>query len=77
MSLNKHPSKGIQDAIEHALSKGWRIIKSGKSAHAFCRLFCPEESREGCQLSVWSTPRNVDTHAKQIRRQIEKCPHSN
>ena len=75
MMTSKHPSKEIQEAIDYALDNGWRIIESGKSAHAFCRLYCPKESRDGCKLSVWSTPRNDGNHAKQIIKQIDRCPH--
>ena len=35
MMISKHPSKEIQEAIDYALDNGWRIIESGKSAHAF------------------------------------------
>jgi hypothetical protein len=31
--------------------------------------------REGCQMSVWSTPRNTENHAKQIRRKVDHCEH--
>ena len=75
MTVSKHPSKEIQSVIDYAVDKGWRVIETGKSGHAFCRLYCPEQSREGCQLSVWSTPRNEGNHAKQIIRRVDRCPH--
>lgn len=71
----KHPKKEIQEAIEYALDKGWRLKATGKSSHAFGRLFCPEESRDGCIISVWSTPRNAANHARQIKRRIDACEH--
>ena len=40
-----------------------------------CRLLCPESSREGCSLSVWSTPKDSENHKKQIYRRIDMCPH--
>lgn len=71
----KHPKKEIQAAIEYAVANGWRIIETGKSSHAFCRLYCPEESRNGCSISVNSTPRNAESHAKQIRHKVDNCSH--
>lgn len=75
MSISKHPKQDIQDAIEYAVSKGWRIIETGNSSHAFCRLYCPEKSTAGCKLSVWSTPGNEKAHSRMIKRQVDKCPH--
>lgn len=50
-------------------------METGKSSHACGRLLCPETSRFGCQISIWSTPRNPENHAKQIIRTIKKCEH--
>ena len=74
-SRKKHPNKEIEAAIKQAESLGWRYKKAGHSAHAWGRLLCPLESKEGCALSVWSTPRNPMTHARQIRKRVEQCPH--
>jgi hypothetical protein len=73
--MKKHPSKEIQQAIDYAVDKGWRFIETGNSAHAYCRLYCPNQTRDGCKISVWSTPRSVDNHAKQIIRTVDKCDH--
>lgn len=51
--MSKHPNKHIQAALEYAEHNGWQIIKSGKSAHAFCRLKCILGHSEH-QMSVWS-----------------------
>lgn len=75
IQLSKHKNKHIQSVIEYALSKGWRIVETGKSSHAFCRLYCSEESRYGCKISFWSTPANPENHASQIKRQVDKCNH--
>lgn len=71
----KHPSKEIEAAISYAEAKGWRYKKTGSSAHAWGRLLCPHQERDGCSLSVWSTPRDQIVHAKQIRHRINSCPH--
>ena len=71
----RHPNKTVEDAICFADSKGWRYQKVGNSAHAWGRLLCPLESREGCAMSVWSTPRSAEVHANQIMKRIRQCPH--
>ena len=54
----------------------WRVTDAGSSSHAWTRLKCPESSRDGCIISVWSTPRVPQNHASQIMRVVDKCPHS-
>ena len=55
-------------------SPGWRVEPTS-SGHRWGVMRCPEESRDGCQVSIWSTPRNPENHAKQLRRAVERCPH--
>lgn len=74
-SRKKHPNKEIEKAIQYAESKGWRYKKAGQSAHAWGRLLCPFGERDGCSLSVWSTPRNADVHAEQIKKRVKQCKH--
>ncbi len=76
MSRKSHPNKEIETAIQHAEAHGWRYKKTGASAHAWGRMLCPLSSQQGCAMSVWSTPRNSSDHARQIRRQVDKCPHN-
>lgn len=73
--MKRHPNKHIQEAIEYALSKGWLWIAPGKSAHCFCRLRCgsPEGEHKDHQMSVYSTPKSEENHAKQIRRTVDRC----
>ena len=71
----KHPHKVLEDAIQFAEGRGWHYKKAGKSAHAWGRLYCPLSSQEGCALSVWSTPRSAEIHAKQILKRIKQCQH--
>jgi len=70
-----HPNKFIEDAILYAEKHGWRYKEAGGSAHAWGRLLCPHETRDGCAMSIWSTPRNPENHAKQILKRIKQCPH--
>lgn len=73
----KHPNKEIEKAVCYAEKHGWRYKTVGNSAHAWGRLLCPLHLREGCSLSVWSTPKSAEIHAKQIRRKIDACQHTN
>ena len=75
--MKKHPNKEINKALEYGIERGWRFEKSGKSGHAYGRLYCPEKSRSGCIISVWSTPRVPANHAKMIIKRIDKCSHTN
>lgn len=75
MKRLKHPIKEIEKAIDYAESKGWRYKETGNSAHAWGRLLCILEDRDGCSMSIWSPPRDADNHAKQIKRKVNVCPH--
>ena len=72
----RHPNKEIEKAVVYAESYGWRFKKSGNSAHAWGKLLCVKDDREGCKMSIWSTPKNPEAHAKQIERKVRQCPHS-
>lgn len=75
MLRKQHPNKEIEAAVQYAEAHGWRYKKAGNSAHAWGRLLCHLETREGCMMSVWSTPRNPYNHAEQIRKRVDQCPH--
>jgi hypothetical protein len=68
-----HPNKHVEAAVVYAESKGWRVEMS--KGHAWGKLFCPLADPSGCRMSVWSTPRSPENHAKQIRGKVDKCPH--
>jgi len=70
---SRHPDHAIEKAVRYAEHLGWRVMMS--NGHAWGRLLCPESNRDGCKISVWSTPRSTDNHARQIRRMIDSCPH--
>lgn len=73
MAAARHPDKHIHAAVKYALSQGWRLELS--SGHAWGRLFCPAGTRGACIICVWSTPKSPENHARQIRREVDKCPH--
>ena len=73
MARSRHPDKEIEDAVAYAESLGWRIVPV--SGHAWGRLYCALADRDGCMISVWSTPRSAGNHARDIIRAIGRCPH--
>lgn len=81
MPRKKHSHPSIEKAVKYAESKGWVYVEVGKSAHAWGKLVYPNNDNECrcgqfCQNSVWSTPRNPENHAKQIRRWVDNCIHA-
>jgi hypothetical protein len=74
--MAKHPNKHIRAVIEFAEQCGWEFVKASARAHSFGALYCPHRDRDGCILQVFSTPRNPEGHARWIRRQVDRCPHS-
>lgn len=68
-----HPNKEIREAIQYALDRGWRLTSS--TGHVWGQLWCPEASRDGCIIRVFSTPQNPENHARQIRHRVDRCPH--
>ncbi len=78
MARKKHPKAAVEQAVQYAEKYGWQVKASGKSAHAWGILQCPNndpDCRCGrfCRNSVWSTPRNEEGHAKSIRRWVDNC----
>ncbi len=71
MPRSRHPNKEIEDAVAYAEAEGWTLRKLGH----WGRLFCAQADRNGCQVGVNGTPRNPGTHARQIIRAINRCPH--
>ena len=69
-----HPNKHIRAAIEYAEDDGWTLRKAGARAHIWGRLYCPQRDRDGCAKAVYSTPRDAQDHAKDIRRAVRPLP---
>jgi len=61
MARSPHPKKEIEEAVKYAEKKGWRFRKG--SGHCWGRLICKQKDSSGCQISVWSTPKNEGNHA--------------
>jgi len=72
-SRPRHPKAAIEKAVQYAEQLGWRVELS--KGHAWGRLYCPSSSWDGCIVSVWSTPRSPDNHARHLRKAVDACPH--
>lgn len=70
-----HPNKHIREAIDYAIARGWRFVKSGPRTHAFGKLYCPAGERGTCLQPVYGTPRSPQAHARRIRRAVDSCSH--
>ena len=67
----RHTSKEVEEAIRNAESLGW--VCDYPRIH-WGLVFCADAERKGCQNGVKGTPQNPETHARQIRRAVNRCP---
>ncbi len=72
----RHPSKEIELVLRELEALGWVLVK-GKG-HAWGLLRCPANSSDCrcgayCQMSVWSTPKSPERHARQLRQKAMAC----
>ena len=74
MARSRHPKKGVEAALAELEEAGWTVTATS-GGHAWGVARCGESSRLGCQVWIWSTPRNQDNHARQIVRSLQRCPH--
>jgi len=69
----RHPNKVIQAALVYATQQRWTVIKStGGSAHAWGVMRCAGDCP---QVSIYSTPRVPENHARALRKAVDRCPH--
>jgi hypothetical protein len=73
MGRPRHSDKHIEKAVQYAEKLDWILEMS--RGHAWGHLLCPQRSRDGCIIPVWSTPQSRENHARQIRRAVDNCPH--
>ena len=76
MARKKHAKPEIEKSLKYAEEKGWRVDVGG--GHAWGKMYCPNNNKECrcgeyCIASIWSTPKNTGSHAKQIRRVVDNC----
>ena len=74
MARPRHPDKSIEQAVRHAESLGWTVEMS--NGHCRGHILRPLRTREGCIVGIFSTPRNPEGHARNIRRAVDViCRH--
>lgn len=73
MARDRHSKKELEAVVEYAEQQGWDVLPGKR--HAKFKLRCKHHDRDGCKVSVWSTPADVDDHARNVRRAIDRCPH--
>lgn len=81
MARKPHPNKEIEEALQYAEAHGWRVLKAGKSGHAFAKMLCPSNDPNccggmHCMTSIWSTPKDPGNHARKLKRIVDGCIHN-
>ncbi|MCU1736330.1 MULTISPECIES: hypothetical protein [unclassified Pseudomonas] len=76
MAGTRHPIKEIENVLRYAEEFGWRIKVGG--SHAWGRMYCPFNSglcrcQDHCITSIWSTPRDLISHARNLQRVVDAC----
>jgi hypothetical protein len=72
-AVAEHPNKHIRDALRYVEEQGWTVRKSSGRAHAWGVIRCGF-GHPDCWMSVYSTPKNPEYHARNIRRTVDRCP---
>lgn len=75
MPRPRHPKPEIEEALSEAENTGWRVEKAAPRAKPWGSARCAHANRDGCRLSIWSTPKSAQNFAKQIRKAVAACPH--
>jgi hypothetical protein len=78
LARSRHSKKEVEKVLEELEALGWTVVKRNGKGHAWGLLRCPkptEDCRCGkfCQMSIWSTPKNADKHAADLRRKALAC----
>jgi hypothetical protein len=71
---SKHPKKDVEEALQEAEVAGM-IVEDGHGHWGV--IWCPGDEDHRCPRPfwVWSSPKNAQNHAKQIRRYTARCTH--
>ncbi|MCY3860608.1 MAG: hypothetical protein OXG34_06285 [bacterium] len=75
MARSRHPNKEVEAVLVEAEKAGWTVVDTS-SGHRWGVMRCVEASRSGCQVSIWSTPKNPGNFARHLRREVGRCGHS-
>jgi len=81
LARRRHPVRDIEKALRYAERHGWRIETSGPRAHGWGRMYCPHNDpdcrcEEFCIQVIWSTPAVPESFARQVRRVVDHCIHT-
>lgn len=72
----KHPNKEVEEVLQYAEDNGWRVETN--RGH-WGVMLCPTKDTpcgpcgEWCQTSISSTPQNAGSHARKLRKIIDRC----
>jgi hypothetical protein len=72
MTRWSHSKKQIRDALDEADAAGFDVEDTSDLGHSWGHTLCTVDKQ---RMQVWSTPKNADNHAKQIRRFISRHSH--
>lgn len=75
MARPRHSKPEIEAALSEAELAGWRIEKASARAKPWGSARCAYANRDGCRLSILSTPKSAQNFAKQVRKAVAACPH--
>ena len=70
MPRPRHQKKEVEKVLEAGEATGW-VVTATASGHRWGVARCPM----GCQVAIYSTPKNPGNHAKRIAREFDRCPH--
>lgn len=79
MPRKKHKIKEIEDVLQYAQTNGWIIeVHNRSKSHAWGVMKCLQNNTSCwngiyCTTSIWSTPKNPQNHAKQLKKIVDKC----
>jgi len=69
-----HSKKEVRHALNDAFAAGFLVKESDGRGHCWGTIQCQHTDCLG-RMSVWSTPRDQDVHAEQIRRFVRRHEH--
>jgi len=72
VARSRHPKKEVEAAVVYAEAHGWSVTTT-RQGHRWGVAVCPGDCAP--PMSIWSTPRNPGNHARQIIRNVDRCPH--
>ena len=70
MARAQHPKKEVEKGLKDMEAAGW-TVRPTAAGHRWGKAECGS----GCSVSIWSTPKNPQNHANQLRRAVSRCPH--